>query len=159
MGRKSTRANKTVYQLAREEANLTRAQASEILGFIIERRIERIEYGALPSADEVLAMAAVYKKPELCNHYCSHECEIGEKYVPAIEQADNLPAIVLEILSSLNTLSRDKERLIEISADGDISADEMPDFVKIRDKLDDLSLTIDSLKLWLDKKLATGGRK
>ena len=155
MGRKSTRTNKTVYQIAREEAALTRAQASEKLGFIIERRIERIEYGALPSADEVLAMADAYKKPELCNHYCAHECEIGQRYVPEIEQADNLPAIVLEILASLNTLSRDKDRLIEISADGDISSEEMPDFMKIRNKLDDLSLTIDSLKLWLDKKLAT----
>ena len=152
MGRKSTRANKTVYQLAREEAGLTRAQASEKLDFMIERRIERIEYGALPSSDEVVAMADAYNKPELCNYYCTHECEIGPRYVPEIEKADNLSAIVLEILASLNTLSRDQERLIEITADGAISEDEMADFQKIRKKLDDMSLTIEALKLWLDKK-------
>ena len=152
MGRKSTRPNKTAYQLAREEAGLTREQASEKLDFIIERRIERIEYGALPSPDEVLAMANAYNKPELCNYYCSHECEIGRKYVPEIENADNLSAIILEILASINTLNREKDRLIEITADGVISEDENEDFGKIRDKLDEMSQTIDALKLWLDKK-------
>jgi len=99
-------------------------------------------------------MSKAYRKPELCNYYCSHECAIGKQSVPQLSNADNLPAIVLEILASLNTLSREKDRLIEISADGDISPDEMKDFEQIRNKLDELSVTIDSLKLWLDKKKA-----
>lgn len=154
MGRRSIRSDKTVYQLAREEAGYTRAQASEALDFMTESRIERIEYGTLPFPEEVIAMSEAYRKPELCNYYCSHECAIGKQSVPQLSNADNLPAIVLEILASLNTLSREKDRLIEISADGDISPDEMKDFEQIRNKLDELSVTIDSLKLWLDKKKA-----
>lgn len=43
MGRKSTRENKTIYQQLREEDNLPREKASELLAFISEDRLERIE--------------------------------------------------------------------------------------------------------------------
>ena len=153
MGRKSTKEDKNMYQIYREEAGLTRAQASEALEFITESRIERIEYGALPQPEEVVQMALVYKKPELCNYYCSHECKIGQVYVPEVKMA-GLPQIVLEILAALNVLDRDKNRLIEIAADGEIADTELTDFLQIRDKLDEMSLIIDSLKLWVDKTLA-----
>lgn len=156
MARKSTKEDKSIYQIYREEAGLTRAQASEALSFITESRIERIEYGALPQPEEVVEMALVYKKPELCNYYCSHECRIGQEFIPEVKVA-GLPQIVLEMLAALNVLEQSKERLIEISADGVISDSEMPDFIKIRDKLEDMSLIIDSLKLWLDKTLAEDG--
>ena len=153
MARKSVKEDKSIYQLYREEAGLTRAQASEALSFITESRIERIEYGALPQPEEVVQMALVYKKPELCNYYCSHECRIGQEYVPEVK-VSSLPQIVLEMLAALNVLDRNKERLIEISADGVITDSEMPDFMSIRDKLDEMSLIIDSLKPWLDKTIA-----
>ena len=153
MGKVSVKEDKNIYQLYREEAHLTRAAASELLEFITESRIERIENGSVPQPDEVVAMALAYKKPELCNYFCSHECRIGREYVPEIRSNSSLQAIVLEILSKLNALNREKDRLIDISVDGKISDDEMPEFLKIRDELDEMSLTIDSLKLWLDKSL------
>ena len=44
MGRKSVRENKNIYQLSREEANMTRAEASEATGFMSESVIEKIEH-------------------------------------------------------------------------------------------------------------------
>ena len=37
-----------------------------------------------------------------------------------------------------------------------VSKDEMPDFLRIKDYLDDMSLTIDSLKLWIENTIAAG---
>ncbi len=41
MGKKSTRENKNAYQLAREDAGVTREEASEALQFISDSRIEK----------------------------------------------------------------------------------------------------------------------
>ena len=156
MARSSTRENKTVYQLRREELGLTREKASELLEGITPERIERIEsekYLAHP--DEILLMAEKYQAPQLCNYYCSNECEIGKKYVPQITIKD-LPQIVLEILASLNAVKCNQERLIEITADGFIQADEVEDFIKIQRDLERISLTVDALQLWSEKKLASG---
>mgnify|MGYP000624031513 CR=1 FL=1 len=80
MGRKSTRENKTIYQQLREEDNLPREKASELLAFISEDRLERIENEKVqPAPEDVIRMSQVYNAPELCNYYCSHECPIGMK--------------------------------------------------------------------------------
>ena len=150
MGRKSTRENKNIYQLSRENAGLSRGAAAEALVYISSDRIEKIEYEtSAPHPEEVLAMADCYKNPSLCNYYCSHECPIGQEYVPEVKIRD-LAQITLEMLANLNTLTREKERLIEITADGEISDDELGDFAKIQDTLDKMALTIDSMKLWID---------
>ncbi|MEE1518094.1 MAG: helix-turn-helix transcriptional regulator, partial [Lachnospiraceae bacterium] len=104
MGRKSTKENKNIYQLSREDAALTREAAADALGFISADRIEKIESEkSMPHPDEILAMADCYKKPTLCNYYCSHECPIGQEYVPEIKVKD-LSQITLEVLAALNTL-------------------------------------------------------
>ena len=156
MGRKSTKENKNIYQLSREEANLTREAAAEELEFISSDRIEKIESEkSLPHPDEILAMADCYKNPALCNYYCSHECPIGQEYVPEVKFKE-LSQITLEMLASLNTLEKEKNRLIEITVDGVISEDEMKDFEKIQDQLAQISLAIDSLELWVQKAIADG---
>ena len=43
MGRKSVKENKNRYQEIREELNLTREQASELLEFVSADRLEKIE--------------------------------------------------------------------------------------------------------------------
>ena len=153
MGRKSTRENKTIYQKLREENDLTREKAAELLEFISEDRLERIENEkSEPAPEDVIRMAEVYKAPELCNYYCSHECPIGRKYVPPIERTE-LPAIILETVASLNAVYPLTNRLIEISRDGQISEDESPDFSNIQENLEKVSLAIEALQLWVEKEV------
>ena len=154
MGRASVKKNKSVYQEAREALKLTRAQASELLGCITDTRIEKIESGAYPiHPDEVLVMAEKYKRADLCNYYCSNECPIGKIFVPKVEMKD-LQTITLEMLNLLNRLDVDKNKLIEITADGQITGEEVSEFNAIKDNLDKMSLAIDSLKLWLSENQA-----
>ena len=156
MGRKSTREDKNIYQISREEASLTREAAAEKLEFISSDRIEKIESAkSLPHPDEILAMADCYKNPALCNYYCSHECPIGQEYVPEVTFKE-LSQITLEMLASLNSLEKEKNRLIEITVDGVISEDEKKDFEKIQQQLAQISLAIDSLELWVQKAVAEG---
>ena len=151
MGRKSTRDHKTVYQLSREEAGLSREAAAEAMIFLSSDRIEKIEYEtSAPHPEEILAMADCYHNPALCNYYCSHECPIGQEYVPEIK-VSSLAQITLEMLVNLNALDRDRDRLLEITVDGKISAEEQADFDRIRDTLDRMGMTIDAMKLWIDQ--------
>ena len=152
MGKKSTKENKNIYQLNRENLSLTREKASELLESITADRIEKIESGrSLPHPDEILTMAEKYKNPSLCNHYCSQECPIGMQYVPKVE-SKILSQIVLEMLASLNSIDKKKNRLIEITADGEVADDELTDFVMIQDELEQISATVDALQLWVDRK-------
>lgn len=54
--------------------------------------------------------------------------------------------------------SKCKERLIEITEDGEIAPDETADFQKIQDHLDKISVTVESLKMWVRENEA-GGEK
>lgn len=156
MPKKSIKENKNAYQISREALDLTRAEAAELLQFISADRIEKIENEkTMPRPEEILAMADCYKNPSLCNHYCSHECPIGRKYVPEIKIKD-LSQITLEMLNTLNSLDKEKNRLIEITVDGEITSDEAADFRAIQEKLEEMSLIIDSLNLWVKNTIASG---
>ncbi len=156
MGKRSTKENKNIYQVSRENMELTRDKASELMQYISADRIEKIESEkSLPHPDEILTMAACYKKPNLPNYYCSHECPIGREYVPEIQMKD-LSQIVLEILATLNTVETQKNRLIDITADGIIGEDEYADFTAISATLDKISLSVDSLKLWVQHQIVNG---
>ena len=126
MGKKSVKENKNAYQNSREEAGFTRQQASELMEFI--------------SAD---------------NYYCSNKCPIGKEYVPQVEFKD-LTQITLEVLSTLNSLGKEKDRFIEIAADSRTTKEEIPDFLNIKRELEQISLTADSLRLWIDHSIAKG---
>lgn len=156
MARVSTKENKNIYQLTRESLKLTRDAASELLESIPPERIEKIENErSLPHPDEVLIMSDKYKQPSLCNYYCANQCPIGQEYVPEIKVKD-LSQIVLEMLASLNSMNKKKERLIEITADGKISGDELADFILIQEELERISITVETLQLWSERMLATG---
>ena len=156
MGKKSIKNQKNYYQICREEAGMTRAMASEIMEFVSESRIVKIEgETSEPHPEEILAMASAYKKPELVNYYCSNMCPIGQIYVPKVKRKE-LSQIVIEVLASLNSLDERKNRLIEISADGKITDDELEDFAVIQEELEKISSTVNSLQLWVDKMMGEG---
>lgn len=155
MGRRSVKEDKNIYFRTREEAGLTRAEASEKT-FISESRIEKIEYGSgVPRPDEVIAMARAYNSAYLCNYYCSHDCEVGQKYVPEVRQK-HLTQAVLEMLASFNSFDEYKNRLISVAADGMIDESELHDLAVIMDGLGKISVAIDSFRLWVDDNVASG---
>ena len=156
MGKRSIKEKKNIYQLSREAAGLTRDKAEELMEYVSAERIEKIESEkSLPHPDEVLKMAEAYKAPTLCNYFCTHECPIGEKYVDEVTMKD-LSQITLETLAALNTLEKAKTRFIEITVDGEISDDELSDFLKIQKELNKISTTVDSLRLWVDQTVSEG---
>ena len=151
MGRQSTRKNKNIYQLAREERGLTREKAGEMMVGVSAARIEKIEYEQQePTPYDIMQMADCYKKPELTNYYCANKCAIGARYVPEIEVTD-LPGIILETIAGLNDIDSLTGRMIQIGRDGKITDDEIKDFALISSRLDAISMAIDSLNLWVDK--------
>ena len=156
MARASTKENKNIYHKTRESLQLSREAASELLETITPERIEKIENErSLPHPDEVLVMAEKYKQPSLCNYYCANQCPIGQEYVPEVKIKD-LSQIVLEMLASLNSMNKQKERLIEITVDGHISGDELEDFIFIQEELERISIAVETLQLWSERMLATG---
>ena len=157
MGKKSVKKDKNIYQICREEMELTREKASELLETISADRIEKIESGkSLPHPDEVVRMSDCYKMPNLCNQFCAKECPIGQEYVPEVSMKE-LSQITLEMLASLNSVEKKKERLIEIVADGKIEEDEYTDFIKIQDELEKISLAVEALQLWVEKVIDENG--
>ena len=156
MARRSTKENKNVYQLTREKLDLTREEASDLLEIIAPERIEKIENERTsPHPDEVLLMSDKYKEPSLCNYYCANQCPIGAQYVPEVKTKD-LSQIVLETLASLNSMQKKKDRLIEITVDGQITGDELADFVHIQEELEKISIAVETLQLWCERMLDTG---
>lgn len=154
MGRISKKENKNIYQTRREELGMSRDKASELLETITPERIEKIENEkSTAHPDEVMLMSEKYKLPQLCNYYCANECPIGKHYVPEI-QNKALSQIVLEMLASLNSMNKKQERLIEITADGNIDKNEIRDFIKIQEELERISITVEALQLWTEQMLA-----
>lgn len=155
MGRKSTKENKNIYFESRDIAGLTREDAADKIG-ISTSRLERIEYDqSYPVPEEIVEMAEHYKNPSLCNYFCSHDCRIGKDNVPEVHTKE-LSQITLEMLTTMNTLRKEQDRFMEITVDGEISEDEIPDFLRIQDELKKMSLAIESLKLWVDNTVASG---
>lgn len=156
MGRKSTKENKSIYQITRENLGLTREKAGELIPGFSQERIEKIENDrVMIRPEDVKLMAEYYRTPGLCNYYCSNECPIGRDSVPRIENKE-LVQIVVETLNGLNRLSQEKDRLLEIAEDGNVSPDEYEDFRNIRDLLSRLQVSASTLQLWIDQKIADG---
>lgn len=156
MGRKSVKENKTLYQQTREELNLTREKAAELIPGFSPERIEKIENGRIQiQPDDVMLMAEYYKAPILCNHYCVNECPIGQVHALRSEPKE-LAQIAVETLNALNQMNKNKDRLLEIVEDGQVRHDEYHDFAEIKQVLDRIALSVANLQLWVNEQIAEG---
>ena len=61
------------------------------------------------------------------------------------------------MLATLNSLDREKERLIEITEDEQITEDELADFARIQSELDRIAETVESLRIWVKRTVVSGG--
>lgn len=156
MGRKSIKENKSIYQLTREELELTREKAADLIPGFSPERIEKLENGRIQiQPEDVMLMAEYYKSPKLRNYYCCNECPIGQVMAPKIEDKDFVQ-ITVETTNCLNKLNKYKDRLLEISEDNQVRPDEYEDFVEIKGMLDKLRLSIANLNMWFEEKIALG---
>lgn len=156
MGKKSIKENKNIYQECRECKDWSREKACEELGCISQSNLVKIENSTrTPEPEEVLAMARAYGNHSLCNYYCSNECPIGQINVPEIKSKE-ISQITLQMLSTLNSLNKEKDRLIDILCDGEISVDEVDDFIRIKEHFDEMTSSIEAFKLWLNETIDSG---
>ena len=154
MGRRSTKENKTIWQITREELGLTREKAGELIPGFSPERIEKIENGRTQiQPEDALLLAEYYKAPALVNYYCCNECPIGESHAVRAESKE-LTQIAVETLNAVNQMSRIKDRLLEIAEDGKVCNDELEDFMKIKSVLDKHSQSVSNLQLWMDEQIA-----
>lgn len=147
---------KNIYVEARKQSNLTQAKASEAMQTISEDRLARLETDKISmTPNDVLEMSNAYKRPDLCNYCCTHECPIGKSTLSEIKP-QQLSNIILKMIASLNTVETEKNALIEITSDGQITENELKDFARIQIKLNEISSTVEALKLWVKEMIATG---
>ncbi len=156
MGKASIKENKSIYQITREDLGLSRVAATELMEKygMTDYRLVRIEDGtATIHPDDVYAMAKGYNAPHLCNHYCTHECRIGQEYVPEVTIKENVYEILVHMVMSLESLQQKKTRLMEILTDGKIRTDELDDFISIESELEHISMIVEAIQLWCEKQL------
>ena len=121
-----------------------RAEIEEILKLDGERR-------ALIAGNEAMK-AEANKTNKLIPQYKRE----GKDVAALFAEMKELSAIVLEMLASLNCVNLEKDRLIEITADGKIEGDEIDDFIRIQEELEKISITVETLQLWAEKMLVNG---
>ena len=68
----------------------------------------------------------------------------------------DLYKIEQEMQESIKKKNRSKDRQNENTADGEISDDELEDFIRIREELERISIAVETLQLWSERMLATG---
>ena len=129
MSKIAFKAKDNIYYQARVHAaqqnNIFKNRIKTALELNIDRnRIESIELGKiLPYQEEVLIMSQEYNAPELLNYFCSCQCPIGCRQFKRIENYD-IFRNSFGLISSLRNSNKIQQQLIDILADGVISADE-----------------------------------
>lgn len=155
MGRGPMNENQNVYFQARKKAAAynerlwSREGAAELLGISVSTLAD-YELGntKVVPVDKVVLMADLYKTPELITGYCMQECPV-HGFLPLATEEKSLEGIALRLLQSFNedSLKDMRDNLIEITADGKITEDELPSLKKIIDQLEKMAEVISEMKI------------
>ena len=157
MGKHPTKAASNIYCQKRLQAAETdyrfnsREKTAEMMNMSLSQLTED-ELGTCKRIppESVCLMAELYNAPDLRSYYCHHQCPIGAIDVHPIS-SKQLEGIALNVLSAMNKLSKYKERLIDIAADGQITEDEEEDFNLILDDIDRIIQSAQELKIYAEK--------
>lgn len=159
MGKGSVNENNNMYFKARKKAAIynerlySREGAAELLGISVSTLAD-YELGntKVVPVDKVVLMSDLYNAPELVTGYCMHECPV-HGFLPLATEERNIQGITLRLLKGFNEneLNKIKEDLIEITADGIISKEEIPILKDILGKLEKLAEIISEMKITGEK--------
>lgn len=132
---------------ARNKAGLSREKAAFRL-HLAAKTLNNYENGhSIVPPETALRMQDVYKDPALTARYCSEYCPIGQIFAHQVPEHNNLCQAVLGLLKEQNDVEQIRTKLIEITADGIITQDELSEFELVMDELLDLEMKIENLKL------------
>ena len=163
MSKYATKANENVFYLARSEAAkfndslASREGASEMLG-TDRTRLARIELGSQdPLPEDVLLMADLYKRPELCNHYCTKICPIGRKtMLPMID--GTMSEMAIKLYCGAHDMDEPAEKFLRMMADGKLDAMETEELKQIVPEIEGFTNILQSWLLIAKKQLEGGER-
>ncbi|MBQ3427430.1 MAG: helix-turn-helix domain-containing protein [Clostridia bacterium] len=161
MGSQPTKAADNMYcqcRLAASKYNdklKSREGAAEMLG-LSSSTLASYELGLtkVVPVESIMLMAELYGAPELKRWYCNNMCPLGEE-LPPVEIAD-LDRLTVKLLSVLKCTAQIKEDMLNIAADGVVSADEQPKMESVLAALKDIVAVSSSLMLWAEKNIGKG---
>lgn len=161
MSKYATKANENVFYLARSEAAkfndslASREGASEMLG-TDRTRLARIELGSQdPLPEDVLLMADLYRRPELCNHYCTKICPIGKKTMePMVE--GSLPELAIRSFFAAHDIDQPAEEFLKMMEDGKLDSKDKERLEKILPEIRKTVNVFNTLLVMLSKELERG---
>ena len=161
MGRGPTNENTNMYFQARKKAATynerlwSREGAAELLGISVSTLAD-YELGntKVVPVDKVVLMADLYNAPELITGYCMRECPV-HGFLPLATEEKSLEGIALRLLQNFNedSLKNMRDSLIEITAGGKITKDELPALEKIIGQLEKMAEVISEMKIAGEKYL------
>ena len=167
MGRGPTNENTNMYFQARKKAATynerlwSREGAAELLGISVSTLAD-YELGntKVVPVDKVVLMADLYNAPELITGYCMRECPV-HGFLPLATEEKSLEGIALRLLQNFNedSLKNMRDSLIEITADGKITKDELPALEKIIGQLEKMAEVISEMKIAGEKNYAAQCKK
>jgi len=159
MGRGPTNENTNMYFQARKKAATynerlwSREGAAELLGISVSTLAD-YELGntKVVPVDKVVLMADLYNAPELITGYCMRECPV-HGFLPLATEEKSLEGIALRLLQNFNedSLKNMRDSLIEITADGKITKDELPALEKIVGQLEKMAEVIKTNQPLIDE--------
>lgn len=142
-----------MYRDARTQSGISRDEASFKL-HVAPRTLANYETGETePPPEVVLAMAQVYRQPEMTQVYCKQNCAIGKVYSYEILNAidTSLPAVILKLAVELEEARTVFNRLMVLTVNKqkreDFSSAEWIEFSQIVQEFLDVEHNVEVLKL------------
>ncbi len=140
-----------MFRQARNRAGMSRDEAAFRL-HIGTRTLTNYEHQITVTPPEIaLRMQEIYKDPTLTARYCADYCPIGQIFAHRVPDNQHLCSVVLGLLKEQADVENLREKLIEITADGVIDQDEIPELERILEELMDLEKKIADFKLHVAK--------
>jgi transcriptional regulator with XRE-family HTH domain len=128
----------------------SREGAAELLGLSVSS-LSDYELGntKVVPVDKVVLMADLYNAPELKVNYCRESCPLGACNPKVVLQ--DLDRIAIRAISRLRKLPDAKDTLLNIVEDGVITREEQSELNDVLKALEEIAMTANELKLWIEK--------
>lgn len=144
------RESRNDYKTARRHAGLTQERWAETIGCSVDS-VRGYEAGTQTPSDEIVrAMCEISGLPVLAYWHMCNKSALAADVLPDVDRLP-LPQAVLQLLFAMADFEAVHGDLIKLAADGQISSDELHDWLGIKKRLDDV------VKAAIQVQVAEGG--